>query len=246
MKPWLTASLLAVCVSLAAAQSPKPTLPTQQHPANAAPAHPARVHARLAGFDLAPGQASANQIGGASRGVGPKLVLYAPHKGRVLTLRPSFQWKGDATASYTFHLQDLTGSLSWDRAVTGTSLDYPADAPPLVPGQTYLWRVTPDSPLLGPPPPAAILVVLGDPERAQIASGLSAIPGDGFDAQAARARYLFDQRLWYDAVAAYSALIDKYPAHSEPYEMRGWLYEQLPATEPLAELDFSHAKINSK
>lgn len=242
MKPWLIASLIAVGVPFAAAQSPKPTLPTQKPPANAAAVHPARVHARLAGFDLAPGRASANQIGGASRGAGAKLVLYAPRKGRILTLRPSFRWQGDATATYQFHLQDLTGSLSWDRAVTGTSLAYPADAPPLVAGQTYLWRVTPDSPLLGPPPPAAILVVLGDPERAQVEAGLSQFQGDSFDAQSARARYLFDQRLWYDAVDAYSALIAKYPDQSDPYEMRGWLYEQLPATESLAEADFSHTK----
>lgn len=242
MKAAFIASLAAFGALAAAAQNPAPHLPTQKPPANTAAAHPARVHAQLGGFDLAPGQATANQIGGASRGAGPKLVLYAPHKGRVLTLRPSFRWQGDAAASYQFHLQDLTGSLSWDRAVTGTNLDYPADAPPLVAGQTYLWKVTPDSPLLGPPPPAAILVVVGDPDRAQIETGLNQIPGDTFEAESARAHYLFDQRLWYDAVAAYSALIAKYPDQEDPYEMRGWLYEQLPATESLAQADFSHTK----
>jgi hypothetical protein len=52
------------------------------------------------------------------------------------------------------------GTFAWDREVTGTSLAYPGDAPPLSPGGTYLWKVDPVSPLLGPPPPAAMIVVL--------------------------------------------------------------------------------------
>jgi hypothetical protein len=215
-----------------------------QAPANAPPSPPAqnaprRVKTKLDGFDLAPEKATANQIGGASRGEGAKTLLYAPHKAHVYSLRPNFAWKGDATATYKFHIQDTMGTFSWDREVTGPSLAYPADAPALTPGGTYLWKVEPDSPLLGPPPPAAILVVLGGADRAQIDAGLAQIQGS--DADAARAKYFFDQRLWYDAVDAYSDLIGKNPTQASLYQMRGTLYDQVPAAGPLADADFARA-----
>jgi hypothetical protein len=237
MKRSIVAILVAVFASLAVAQN------NGQAPANPPPAQnaqnaPRRVKTKVDGFDLAPDKASANQIGGASRGEGAKTLLYAPHKARVYTLRPNFAWKGDPTASYTFKIQDTLGTFSWDREVSGTSLVYPADAPPLTPGSTYLWKVSPVSPLLGPPPPAAIMVVLGGAERTQIDAGLGQVHGDGADA--ARAKYLYDQRLWYDSVMAYSDLIEKNPGEASLYQMRGTLYDQVAAAGPLADADFAH------
>ena len=230
--------LLAAFASLAVAQSS-----AQQAPSNPPQAQntPRRVKTKVDGFDLAPDKASANQIGGASRGEGTKTLLYAPHKARVYTLHPSFAWKGDPSATYKLRIQDTMGNFSWDREVTGTSLAYPADAPPLTPGGTYLWKVEPESPLLGPPPPAAIIVVLSGTERDQIDSGLAQIQGSGADADAARAKYLYDQRLWYDALSAYSDLIAKNPGQTSYYQMRGTLYDQVPAAEQLADADFAHA-----
>ena len=232
------------CAALAGAQNsgqskpagtPAPPPPTQAQ-------HPRRAQAKLEGFDLAPEKATANQIGGASRGLGtPRFVLYAPHKARIYTLRPAFAWRGDPGAEYKLHIQNFTGTFAWDRDVTGNSLAYPSDAPPLTPGDTYLWRVIPVSPLLAPPPPAAMIVVLGGAERAQLETGISQIQGTGFDADTARAHYLFDQRLWYDALMTYSELIARYPDRRSLYEMRGTLYDQLPATEPLADADFARS-----
>lgn len=218
--------------------------PAQASGQPAAPAHPRRVTAKLDGFDLAPQAASPNQIGGASRSVAgaARLVAYAPHKGRVFTLRPSFWWQGTPGTTYKFHLQDVTGQFEWDREVGSSSLDYPADAPPLEPGKTYIWRVYPDSPILGGTGPQAMIVVLDAPERAQIEAAESGIAGDDLDAGMARAKVFFDHRLWYDAVMAYSALIIKYPGDPKLYLMRGSLYDQLPATQALADQDFSRAE----
>ena len=164
MNKLFVAVVLAGCAELTCAQAPsKPaaTVPAPAPSSQGQQVHPRRALAKLDGFDMAPAKATANQIGGASRGSGAKLVLYAPHKARIYTLRPSFSWKGDATAQYKFHIQDVTGVFSWEREITGTSLAYPADAPALEPGKTYLWKVDPVSPLLGPPPPAAMIIVLG-------------------------------------------------------------------------------------
>jgi Domain of Unknown Function (DUF928) len=236
-----------IAVLLAAFASWAVTPSNGQAPSNAPPAQntaqnaPRRVKTKVDGFDLAPEKATANQIGGASRGEGAKTLLYAPHKARVYTLRPNFAWKGEATATYKFHIQDTMGTFSWDREVTGASLMYPADAPALTPGTTYLWKVAPDSPLLGPPPPASIMVVLGGADRAQIEAGIAQIQGSGADADSARAKYFFDQRLWYDALDAYSDLIGKNPGQASLYQMRGTLYDQVPAAAPLAEADFARA-----
>jgi hypothetical protein len=222
--------------------TPAPAPPTTAQNNNAN--HPRRAQAKLDDFDLAPEKASANQIGGASRSVGSggKLVLYAPHKGLVYSLRPSFWWQGDATAAYRFHIQDVTGQFSWDRPVTGVSLAYPADAPPLAPGTTYLWRVIPDSPLLGPPPPAAMIVVMADADRSQLDAAASQFQGSGIDAGMARARLYFDHRLWYDAVMEYNGLITQYPDQAQLYPLRGAVYDQLPVTQALADADYSHSK----
>jgi Domain of Unknown Function (DUF928) len=207
-------------------------------------AHPRRVVAKLDGFDLAPEAASPNQIGGASRGGAPsqKLVANAPRKGRIFTLRPSFSWQGASATAYKFHIQDVTGQFVWERQVTGTSLDYPSDAPPLEAGKTYIWRVYPDSPMIGGATPQAMIVVLSEQERAQIETAQNDISGTGLDADMARAHLYFDRRLWYDAVMAYSDLIEKHPGEAKLYLMRGSLYAQLPATEPLADKDFARAE----
>ena len=242
----LIALLVAGCTSLALAQNGQSapagnTSTTQSQSGNTN--RPKRAQAQLAGFDLAPDKASANQIGGASRGVGSgRLVLSAPHKGRVYSLRPSFWWQGDANASYTFHIQDVAGQLTWDRPVTGLALTYPADAPPLTPGSTYLWRITPDSALLAPPPPAAVIVVVAEPDRSQIDAALAQAQGSDVDAGIARAKILFDHRLWYDTVMEYDSLIAQYPNDSRLYSLRGAVYDQIPATQTLADADYSHAK----
>jgi hypothetical protein len=250
MKKTLLALFFAGCAPVALAQSgqttPPPTNPTpsttQQNQAGNTN-HPRRAQAQLTGFDLAPDKTSANQIGGASRGSSAgKLVLYAPHKGRVYSLRPSFWWKGDANATYTFHIQDVTGQFAWDRPVTGTSLAYPQDAPPLAAGGTYLWRIAPESALLGSSPPPAMIVVVADPDRTQLDAAIAAAQGSSVDAGIARAKIYFDHRLWYDAVMEYSALIAKDPDEARLYGLRGAVYEQLPVTQPLADADYSRAK----
>jgi len=50
-----------------------------------------------------------------------------------------------------------------------------------------------------------------------------------------------DKRLWFDAVAAYTKLINQHPDQSDLYEARSEIYEQLPQTTVLAEADAAKA-----
>lgn len=235
---WITL-FVAGAVAVAGAQNHSQS----QKSAQSSSSHPRRVRMAVSGFDLSP-TSSANQIGGASRGVGNSkhVVLYAPHKGQSYTLRPSFWWGGDPNATYKLHLQALQGTLSWDRQVTGTSANYPADAPPLKPGKTYLWRVESQSSLFGPPAPSAILVVLPETERAQVTTEESKITGSDEQAGIARAKVFYNHKLWYDTLMAYNSLIAKYPNDPALVKMRDNLYEQLPVTRNLAKADATPAK----
>ena len=62
-----------------------------------------------------------------------------------------------------------------------------------------------------------------------------------YTAGLARARLFLRHRVWYDAIAAYTDLIEAYPYRAELYEERGMIYAQLDVTQELAEADFARA-----
>ena len=213
--------------------------------------HPAPVRVKLDGFDLAP-QAShgsptpskhsgANQIGGASRGIGG-VILYAPDKGLAYSLRPTFQWSGSQGAKYKLEITDLAEQTSYEVTVDGASFTYPETAPALKPGSTYSWKVQPEVDIMGGASDTALIVIAGGPERDKIEDALAAVPQTGEVGARARAQVFFDQRIWYDAAHDYSVLIAAHPDDPELRRMRGTLYDQVPATEKLADQDFAMAK----
>lgn len=212
---------------------------------------PARVRVKLDGFDLSsqsthggltPAKHSgANQIGGASRGIGA-VNLFAPEKGLAYSLHPTFQWSGAPDTKYKLHMEDLADHASFDVTVDGTSFTYPETAPALKPGSTYSWSVQPEVELMGGASDSALIVIAGGTERDAIANALAAITQTGEAGDRARAQVYFDKRVWYDAAEAYSILIAAHPDDAELHRMRGTLYDQVPATEKLANQDFAMAK----
>ncbi len=227
-----SASLIALalgaglcCPSLAAAQTP-------------APSKPARVRTKLDGFDIEPKSGRApNQIGGASRDAFGGLKLYAPKLGKAYSLTPTFYWSADdPTTEYTFRLSVLSAGQGqlYETKVNGGHFTYPADAPALTPGSTYVWQVTPVNDLFGGPASANVLIVGGE-ERAAVAAATHGSP-------AADAKVYVDKRLWYDAVEAYTTLINSDPSRAEYYKARAELYDQFPQTQPLADQDMTKAQ----
>lgn len=197
------------------------------------------VHVKLEGFELSKisaGQTSA-QIGGASRGVGAKITLLAPYSGVSLATNPRFNWasEGDG-AVFVFRLFDEDGNVFYHTTVEGNSFQYPSTAPALEPGKTYSWLAEPEVSLMGNAGSPAQITILSHPEREVVASALGAATS-----ALEQARILTDKRLWYDAIAAYSDLIAEHPEMAELYEKRGEIYDQIPATQKLAEKDFSQA-----
>jgi hypothetical protein len=209
------------------------------------------VRVKLDGFDLAPQanhssltptkHAGANQIGGASRGIGA-VKLFAPDKGLAYSLHPTFQWSGTPDTKYKLQMENLADHTSFETTVEDTSFTYPETAPALKPGSTYSWSVQPEIDMMGGTSGSAWIVIAGGAERDAIASALAAITQTGEAGDRARAQVYFDKRVWYDAAQAYSILIAAHPDDAELHRMRGTLYDQVPATEKLADQDFAMAK----
>jgi hypothetical protein len=223
----LSAGLAATL--LGAASLPAQTKP----PAQAAPARPTRVRAKLDGFDLSPQSGkSANQIGGASRDLGSPR-LYAPHAGKAFSVLPVFYWgTADAAQKVIFRLTSLNGQTMYEVETTDNHLAYPHDATSLTVGSTYRWTVIPENDMMGgPPAPALITIVSGD-ERAAIETEL------GKDPDAANSIFV-NHRIWYDAVAGYTSILDTQPGNQDALKGRAAVYDQLPVTQDLADADWS-------
>src|SRR5271170_4521918 len=231
----------------ASGQSTGTSTASQTTPAPTQP-RPARV--KLDGFDLSsqgahsgltPAKHSlANQIGGASRGIGA-VKLFAPDKGFAYSLTPTFQWSGSPDTKYKLEIEDVAAHTTFDTTVDGTTFTYPETAAPLKPGSTYSWKVQPEIDIMGGVSDSALIVIAGGPEREQIEAALAAITQTGEPGDRARAQVYFDKRVWYDAAEAYSILIAAHPDDPELHRMRGTLYDQVPATQKLADQDFAMA-----
>ena len=205
-----------------------------------------RVVTDLSGFDLLEPSKLREQttVVGATRGL-PQPVALAPRLGRLLRSDPTFAWSYEGKASnYIFVLWDDAKEEIFRAEVGGATYQYPAAAPELEAGKMYFWaiEVTPPARLSGPSSPVGLIVV-SPSQRAEIEKGLTQISdADPYRADLARARVFTDFRLWYDALAAYSALISRYPNRAELYEQRGTIYAQVEATRNLAERDFAQAE----
>lgn len=209
--------------------------------AGTATPRPVRVRAKLDGFDLTPKNAAPprrpNQIGGVSRGLGT-LVLYAPTMGKSYTLTPTFSWRSDdPKGEYTLRISQpgMGEGAVYEAKVVGDHFTYPADAPVLKPGETYVWTVQPTVDMLGGPASAS-LVIVGGTEREAVDAAVAKAKTES-DPAAATAKVYTDMRLWFDAVSAYSSLIERFPDRSDFYQARAFVYDQLPATWALADAD---------
>ncbi len=245
----LAALFLLLPFVLGAQQPPAASAPASKPAASgdsgaAAKNNHTRVVTNLAGFDLTDTKRLAGQpmVVGATRGANPVVPL-APHLGKLYGAHPTFAWSyEDTAAKFSFVITDDANVEIFRAEASGTRFRYPANAPALQDGKTYFWTVSTPTSLLSSASsyPSGILVVTGA-ERMEIDKKLAEISGNNYEARVARARAFTDARLWYDAIDAYSALIERFPDRAELYERRGTIYAQLTCTQPLAEEDLARA-----
>jgi hypothetical protein len=131
---------------------------------------------------------------------------------------------------YVFRLTQVSTPQSslYETKIMGGHFTYPASAPALQPGATYTWSVKCAIDELMTPASANFLI-LGGGDREAVAAALERAQTLA-DPAAAQAKVFMDMRVWFDALAAYSSLIDRYPARAEFYRTRADLFDQLPQT----------------
>ena len=208
-------------------------------------AKPAKKHvdADLAGFDLSEdkGKKVATMFGGSRGASFPSATLYAPKLAKFHGGDALFQWASEGkNDGFVLLITDEDETQIVKQSVTESHYKLPSDQNKLRAGETYYWRVqvlpavaAGDS--LG-------LQVVSAVERRAIDSALAAARGtDPYKTGLARARVFTDHRLWFDAIGAYTELVEKYPNRAELYEQRGKIYAQVDATSKLAEADAVHA-----
>ena len=221
---------LLLAAGVQASAQAKPAAPVASQ---TAPAKPVRVRAKLEGFDLSPQSGkSANQIGGASRDLGTPR-LYAPHAGKAFSVSPVFYWgTAEPGQKVTFRLTALNGQTMCEVTTTADHATCPPDAASLIVGQTYRWSIYPENDMLGGPPKPVLITIINGDERAAIETELGKNPA------AANAIFV-NHRIWYDAVAGFTAALSQNPDDQDALKGRASVYDQVPATEPLADADWS-------
>lgn len=86
--------------------------------------------------------AASRQQSGMMRLRGPNLLLRAPSRSAVATLRPHFYWDPvDNARGYDIRVMNREERILWRDTVTSTEAPYPEGAPALEWGQKYWWRV---------------------------------------------------------------------------------------------------------
>jgi len=237
----LTATVTA---GLAFGEEPKST-PGPGQEETQAPKKRQRVVSNLSGFELLDAAKLDDKpvVAGATRallGPEPPLIL-APHLGKLHGRGPLFAWR-DPGDRFLFVLSDESGRDVHTATVAGQSYLWPADAPRLSDGATYFWSVREAGGSSSTRASMAALVVVTTAERARIDAALEATDADDpYAAGLLRAQVLVGERVWYDALGAYSDLIARFPDRPEAYARRAELFAQLPATQQQAEEDFAQA-----
>ncbi len=162
---------------------------------------------------------SARQIaGGATREtVNPRRPV-APLEGRGYEARPFLAWEiAPGSKSYHFVLydgdvdKDKAAKIVYETNVTMTELLYPKDAPSLIPGKLYSWRVSTPTATGKEDGVVARFVILSGPEAAEVKQALATAglsmaktPSDRLD----QARVFENYGVWYDALRIASELAE--------------------------------------
>jgi hypothetical protein len=202
-----------------------------------------KLDADLSGFDLSDDKSKkVSTMFGGSRGVAfPSATLYAPKLGKLYGGAALFEWSNEGhNEGYVLLITDEDETQIVKQPLKESHYRLPSLAGKLQPGEAYYWRVQVlPSTIAGEP--LGILMVSAV-ERKQIERELAAATGgDPYQIALARAQVYRKHRLWFDAIGAYTDLIEHYPDRSELYEQRGAIYAQLDATAKLGEADAARA-----
>ncbi|MGH9861858.1 MAG: DUF928 domain-containing protein [Candidatus Acidiferrales bacterium] len=228
----LAAGLL-LTPAFASGQQPPPS--TKPAPKKLPPKPPPKL--KVGAFELSKkSAASTSATAGASRGLEAQAVVpLAPQLGKSYSVAPRLFWRKPPFISrVTVRLYDAEMNR-WEWEVEGTQFQIPAGEVALQAGAHYQWQVLSS---LGHLSAMHEIDVVGEAERGEIEQGLAALASaDTLEGGLARARLFAEQGLWYDAVDAYTSLIEQYSDRADLYDERGQVLAALAVTKQESEQD---------
>jgi Domain of Unknown Function (DUF928) len=217
----------------------------QQSPKSGATPKPKRkLDADLSGFDVSDDKSAkrvSSMLGGSRSTAIPSATLLAPRRAKLYGASADFLWSFTGHSDgYVLLITDEDETQIVRQQLNAPRYRFGAPLNKFQPGETYFWRVQVLPNTLASEP--LEFVVVSAEERQAIDQAIAAISaGDAYQAALARADIFTDHRLWFDALGAYGDLIAKFPDRAEPYEERGAIYAQIPATKSLSDADLARA-----
>jgi hypothetical protein len=245
MKRLILSVVFIFGVLSARAQQPPAQTPAKPASTGDNPSKPTRkkLDADLSGFDLSDDKSKkVSTMFGGSRGVAfPSATLYAPQLGKLYGGAALFEWASAGhNEGYVLLITDEDETQIVKQPVKESHYRLPFLAGKLQPGAAYYWRVQVlPSTIAGEPLEIRMVSAV---ERKHIDKELAAATGsDNYQIALARAQVYRKHRLWFDAIGAYTGLIEQFPERGELYEQRGAIYSQIDATAKLGEADAARA-----
>jgi hypothetical protein len=171
------------------------------------------------GFEQSTGRDAASRLIAAAATRGP-LAPVAPYEGLAYDARPMFVWEAALGArSYHFVLRDgadTSARIVYETDVSEPRLVYPTDAPALVPGQLYMWRVSTRGILERKSGPSVTFFVLTSRDATPIRKVLEKLlaPQSATD-RLRQARIFAQYGVWYDALRIAGEAVTYDPSDAE-------------------------------
>ena len=179
-----------------------------------------------------------------TRGGASSLMILTPHDGLVLPDSLVFEWIGSQASRYTIRVVGPAGLVLERRDIAGTTLVYPADAMPPIPGTRYQLQVSEGA---GPAEkvwfevvnPARAETVRQDLAELEETAGATMSPDTLVAIQVA---YLASQELFADARLRLLAALATQPDEATFHFLLGHLYGGLGLSEQAVE-SFGKARL---
>ena len=169
-------------------------------------------------------------------GTKPPLIL-SPRNGPVLPGPLEFEWLGNRFSRYTVRITGPSGAVLEKKGVTGARLEYPPDAPALVPGVRYTLQVVPEN----GPTQEAYFEVIDEAHARTVRQNLKELAeGLGPNASpntltALQASILAGAGLLHDARLAVMASLARDPDEPTLHTLLGHLYQKTGLAEQAVE-----------
>ncbi len=184
------------------------------------------------GFEQAGRDASSRLIAAAATR-GP-LKPISPYEGLAYSAQPFFAWTpAPGASSYHFLLRDGTdssASVVYETDIKEAQLLYPSNAPALIPGKLYTWRVSTAGVMERKLGASANFFVLSGEDAAQVRKALEkaklTAPKSAAD-RLAQARVFEQYGVWYDALRIASELTQENPNDADAKSFYDSLIQRL-------------------